>query len=162
MNDKTPPGFLSAPDPEDPFEVLADPLADSVRAHAQTRPVRGWPDHTLRDEANALTVFVFRNGFIEDLHAAGRITDPELKKLNIGISARLAHALYLRDWLRRARQKDWFALLEGFARFTRGWERKAIEFELPADERVTCACGRELPKQMWRFCPWCGREKLAT
>src|SRR5207245_11157802 len=73
---------------------------------AQTTPLRGHPDLTLRDEANAITARLFRNGFLEDLHAGqwspvlsgpggSRITDAEMKKLMIETSARLAHWLYL-------------------------------------------------------------------
>ncbi len=42
---------------------------------------------TLRDEANAICAFAFRNGFIENIHASvdsdgrPRITDPEMKQL---------------------------------------------------------------------------------
>jgi hypothetical protein len=58
---------------------------------------------TVREEANALTCFAFRNGFIEKLHAGkysellekpglSRITDSEMKKLIVGASSALAEA----------------------------------------------------------------------
>jgi hypothetical protein len=63
---------------------------------------------TLRDEANALTAFAFRNGPLEDLHAGrsspllddpslSRITDGEMKQLMITASESLATMLALRD-----------------------------------------------------------------
>ena len=63
---------------------------------------------TVREEANAITVWAFRNGYIEELHAGkyselleqpglSRITDVEMKKLNIGISSKIAEILTLRD-----------------------------------------------------------------
>lgn len=63
---------------------------------------------TLRDEANALTAFAFRNGPLEDLHSGrsspltddpslSRITDAEMRQLMITASERLATILALRD-----------------------------------------------------------------
>lgn len=63
---------------------------------------------TIREEANAITVWAFRNGFIEKLHAGkhselletpglSRITDAEMKRLNIEISSKLAEILTMRD-----------------------------------------------------------------
>ena len=65
-------------------------------------------DFTLRDEANALTAFAFRNGFIEELHAGkysqlleepgySRITDSEMRRLMIEASAKLAEMLKLKE-----------------------------------------------------------------
>ena len=65
-------------------------------------------DFTLRDEANALTAFAFRNGFIEELHAGkysalleepsySRITDTEMRRLMIEASAKLAEMLKLKQ-----------------------------------------------------------------
>jgi hypothetical protein len=63
---------------------------------------------TIREEANAITVWAFRNGFIEKLHAGkhselletpglSRITDAEMKRLNIDISSKIAEILTMRD-----------------------------------------------------------------
>ena len=63
---------------------------------------------SLREEANAITCYAFRNGFIEDLHAGtrsellddpelSRITDEEMKKLMIESSQGVAKLLELRD-----------------------------------------------------------------
>ena len=75
------------PKPPDPFpEVIA----------------RAFPGgFTIRDEANALTAYAFRNGPLENLHAGksspltsdptlSRITDPEMKELMINASEKLA------------------------------------------------------------------------
>ena len=73
---------------------------------AQIKPVPFLEGITVRDLANVLVVGTFRNGFIETLHAGddseflsdstlSRITNLEMKKLNIETSARLAHLLSL-------------------------------------------------------------------
>lgn len=48
---------------------------------------------TLRDEANALCAYAFRNGFIEDIHADGRISDEEMERLMIQASESLTKLL---------------------------------------------------------------------
>ena len=64
-------------------------------------------EFTVRDEANALTAYAFRNGFLEDLHAGkssplleqpgySRISDEEMRKLMIEASAKLAEMLRLK------------------------------------------------------------------
>src|SRR5208282_4064765 len=45
---------------------------------------------TLRDEANAICAYAFRNGPIEDIHEDGRISDEEMKHLMIHASESLA------------------------------------------------------------------------
>ena len=63
---------------------------------------------TLREEANAIVAQVFRNGFLEDLHAGiveekfldpkySRITDDEMKKLMIECCERMEKLLRLRE-----------------------------------------------------------------
>ena len=63
---------------------------------------------TVRDEANALTAYAFRNGPLEKLHAGkatpltsnpelSRITEAEMKELMIDASEKLACALATRD-----------------------------------------------------------------
>jgi len=63
---------------------------------------------TFREEANAITVWAFRNGFIEKLHQGkyselletpglSRITGPEMKRLNIEFSSKIAEILMLRE-----------------------------------------------------------------
>jgi hypothetical protein len=63
---------------------------------------------TMREEANAITCFAFRNGFIEDLHAGkhsellenpelSRITNAEMKKLMIQASGKVAELLKMKE-----------------------------------------------------------------
>lgn len=63
---------------------------------------------SIREEANALTCYAFRNGYIEQLHLGkysellenpelSRITDTEMKKLMIEASAALADLLAMKD-----------------------------------------------------------------
>lgn len=85
---------------------------------------------TVRDEANALTALVFRNGYLEDLHAGrhdaalddpevSRITDAEMKRLMIETSAALARLLDL-----RSKDPDGYAREIAFgARYARNWVR---------------------------------------
>ena len=65
-------------------------------------------DFTLRDEANALTAYAFRNGFLEDLHAGkssplveqpeySRISDDEMRKLMIQASGKMEEMLRLKS-----------------------------------------------------------------
>lgn len=68
-----------------------------------------YPDgFTLRDEANAIVAYAFRNGPIEDLHAGkpskllknkdlSRITDAEMKKLMISASEKIEALLSLKE-----------------------------------------------------------------
>lgn len=71
-----------------------------------TRATEG--EFTLRDEANALTAFALRNGFLEDLQAGkpspalsqpaySRISDDEMRRLMIEASAKLADLLRLKQ-----------------------------------------------------------------
>jgi hypothetical protein len=86
---------------------------------------------TLRDEANAITAYAFRNGPIENLHAGkaspltddpslSRITDAEMKNLMIIASQRVAKVLALResDRERYSRFVQWYA-----TRYCRSWYR---------------------------------------
>ena len=75
---------------------------------------------TLRDEANAICAYAFRNGFIEDIHADGRISDEEMKRLMIQASDILAKLL--------AKKHDLPAEYQQFIRdyhrkYCRKWER---------------------------------------
>lgn len=71
-----------------------------------SQPFSNFDDFTVRDEANALAAFAFRNGFIEELHAGkrsplldqqeyNRITDDEMRRLMIEASKKLAEMLTL-------------------------------------------------------------------
>lgn len=85
---------------------------------------------TIRDEANALTVLAFRNGYIEELHAGrhhealddpevSRITDEEMKRLMIQASEQLARLLHLRETDPEKYQKE----IELGARYSRNWDK---------------------------------------
>lgn len=86
---------------------------------------------TVRDEANALTAYAYRNGPLETLHAGkqspllddpelSRITDAEMKELMIDASRRIAVALECRD---RTPKEYWrFVTAYGF-RYCRNWQR---------------------------------------
>jgi hypothetical protein len=149
------------PEPEatplSPYEILDDPYSKRVLREAQTAPVRGMSRLTLRDEANAITVYAFRNGFIEDLHAENRITDPEMKRLNIQNSARLAHWLYIRDKCRTAVPRRYFKELAEQHRYTHHWDREALDAPVPESDYAPCSgCTRRVPIHAWRYCPMCG------
>jgi hypothetical protein len=85
---------------------------------------------TVREEANAITVWAFRNGYIEKLHAGkhselletpglSRITDDEMKRLNIEISSHIAEILTLRD-----NDPDKYAKrIDYFLQYCKHWEK---------------------------------------
>lgn len=85
---------------------------------------------TIREEANALTVWAFRNGYIEELHAGkyselldkpelSRITDAEMKKLNIGISTKIAEALEMKE----RNPSAYWGNIEFFSEYCANWEK---------------------------------------
>ncbi|MEP0847341.1 MAG: hypothetical protein HRF50_11060 [Phycisphaerae bacterium] len=86
---------------------------------------------TLRDEANAIVAYAFRNGPIEDLHAGNpsellenpersRITDDEMKKI-------MVNACQCVERLLREKQEDpgayYQKILEYNLKYCRKWER---------------------------------------
>ncbi|MBL9171768.1 MAG: hypothetical protein JNN07_28825 [Verrucomicrobiales bacterium] len=88
-------------------------------------------DFTLRDEANALTAFAFRNGYIEELHAGkalpldyltgfSRISDMEMKRLMIEASKRIAEFL----GMRMSEPEKYNAFVRRYNQdYCRGWKR---------------------------------------
>jgi hypothetical protein len=86
---------------------------------------------TVREEANAVTVWAFRNNeFLEKLHAGkysellekpelSRITDAEMKRLNIEISSMLARILTLRD----TDPEEYERQIDFFLRYCDKWEK---------------------------------------
>jgi hypothetical protein len=91
------------------------------------KPKRKW---TVREEANAITVWAFRNGYIEELHAGkyselleqpglSRITDAEMKKLNVGISTKIAEILTMRD----TNPEEYEKKIDFFLRYCAQWEK---------------------------------------
>jgi hypothetical protein len=88
------------------------------------------PPLTIRDEANAITVWAFRNGFIEQLHAGkhsalletpglSRITDAEMKRLNIEISTKIAEILTMRD----TNPAEYAKKIAFFLQYCKKWEK---------------------------------------
>ena len=145
-------------------------LLDFETTQSQTIPLRRHPELTLRDEANAITAHVFRNGFLEDLHSGlpsplvtnprfARITDPEMKKLMIESSAKLAHWLYLREMLLEEKPEAYYELLRVVEfRASRNWEREAQSCDVSASEyeQACASCNYPLHPE-WRCCPVCER-----
>jgi hypothetical protein len=155
------------------FLIDIEDVASKDGDLAQTLPLRGHPELTLRDEANAITAQAFRNGFLETLHAGrwspvlsdpgiSRITDDEMKKLMIETSARLAHWLYLRELLLDERPDVYCQLVETVRwMFARSWERRARTCGVAAADvgpAPVCPSCHVALHEGWRFCPLCGGE----
>ena len=155
---------------------VLDILTVTDTDEAQTLPLFGHPDLTLRDEANAITAHAFRCGYLEDLHAGwwspvlsdpsvSRISDDEMKKLMIETSARLAHWLHVRELLTDERLDAYEQLLVHMRwRYTSRWERTARSWEEPKPGAVATRCPKcSVPVHgEWRFCPMCGNALAAT
>ena len=78
------------------------------------------PNITIREEANAITVWAFRNGYIEQLHAQkAAITDPEMKRLDIDISSKLADILTMRD----TNTAEYWKNIAFFLQYCQNWEK---------------------------------------
>jgi hypothetical protein len=88
-------------------------------------------EFTLRDEANALTAYAFRNGFLEDLHAGkssplleqprySRISDDEMRRLMIEASAKMEEMLRLK---REEPAKYELFIRDYQRRYCRKWKR---------------------------------------
>ena len=92
--------IASEPDIGEIFDAAA--MKDEIETAASALSL------TLRQEANALTGIVFRNGFLEDLHAGrhseliknpeySRITNDEMKRLMVECSRKLYEMLRSRE-----------------------------------------------------------------
>jgi len=91
-----------------PAVASAEDAAQAEQHLARITRVTSEGEFTLRDEANALTAFAFRNGFLEDLHAGksspildqpgySRISDEEMRRLMIEASAKLQEMLRMKQ-----------------------------------------------------------------
>lgn len=91
-----------------------------------------FPDgFTLRDEANAITAYCFRNGFLEDLHAGedskllndnkySRITQEEMKKLMIEASFKVFCLLELKN----TNPEKYDAMIKGYGvMYSKHWDK---------------------------------------
>lgn len=83
---------------------------------------------TIREEANAITVWAFRNGYIEELHAGknsellpgfSQITDAQMRKLNIEFATKMAEILEMRD----ADPDAYAKKIDHFLEYCRHWEK---------------------------------------
>lgn len=141
--------ILLSPDSERVFKHLTETADEAQREPA---PVpEGW---TVRDEANVLTAFAFRNSFLESLHAgAAGFSDAEMRKLMIETSARLAQLLFL-----ARKHPGWYAvfLLEYGHMYCRGWERVQGIVEDIQVQRMPCGRCTISVQLGWAFCPTCG------
>jgi hypothetical protein len=94
-------------------------------------PLPAEGEFTLRDEANALTAYAFRHGFLEELHAGkssplleqpgfSRISDEEMQKLMIDASAKLTEMLRLK----REKPVEYGMFIRRYQRnYCRKWKR---------------------------------------
>src|SRR6266849_6489860 len=90
-----------------PAVASEEDAAQAEHHLARISRVTSESEFTVRDEANALTAYAFRNGFLEDLHAGksspildqpgySRISDDEMRRLMIEASAKLEEMLRLK------------------------------------------------------------------
>jgi hypothetical protein len=100
-------GRITAKPPADPSAIAEhlDVLSEGRMISALEKLL----DQTVRDEANAIVAFAFRNGQLENLHAGeysadlienpnlSRITDAEMKQLMLFACEAVEKALRLRD-----------------------------------------------------------------
>jgi len=95
---------------------------------SQPRTKKRW---SKMEEANAITCFAFLNGFLEELHAGkysdlledsdlSRITDPEMKKLMIEASQKVAELLSLKE---KEPEKYWRLITWFNESYCKKWER---------------------------------------
>jgi mannose-6-phosphate isomerase-like protein (cupin superfamily) len=165
---------MSDPHHEPDLEALRQKRQQAME-QAQAVSVVGRPELTVRDEANALIANCLRNNeLFEGLHAGtwsplledaslSRITDDEMKKLMIEVSARLAYMLVLKatDPDAYAAQIDW-----NRRSYTSRWERLAVTVDLPERGKVGgrhCAsCDASLYDPRWKFCPLCGASTTGS
>ena len=113
-------------------KVFAE-IADSVASQAEGDPFASYlpGGFTIRDEANALVAWAFRNGPLEDLHAGrhsellsdpslSRVTDDEMKTLMLSACRRLAELLELKVTDSEAYKRQ---IKSYNFRFCRSWDR---------------------------------------
>ena len=77
-------------------------------------------EFTLRDEANAICAYAFRNGPLERIHHEYRISDLDMKEFNINASEHLAKLMAMK----RDTPDEYERFIRDYHRqFCRGWER---------------------------------------
>lgn len=101
-----------------------------------TKPSEEAFQKTISDVAKDVVAYAFRNGPVEDIHAEGRISDPEMKCLNKYMVNRISEVLYLMmSW----RSKDLENLLLFASKTTSSWDDADFS---EMDERIEM--GRKL------------------
>jgi hypothetical protein len=115
-----------------PSRATAEEAAQSEEELMRISLATTQDEFTLRDEANALTAFAFRNGFLEDLHAGktspiltqpgySRISDEEMRKLMIEASEKLEQMLRMR----REEPGRYEVFIRDYQRkYCRSWKRE--------------------------------------
>ena len=128
-------------------------MRDLGRRNQDVETIDG-TEFSVRDEANAVTAFAFRNGYLEHLHAdVTGFSDEEMKKLMLESSARLADVLVARDAAPELYTR--FLLCYGAA-YSSGWDRRAESYTLTREHIGSCpACGKPVRIE-WTFCASCG------
>ncbi len=104
-----------------------------------------------REEANVITCYPFRNGFIEDVHSGGHcITQERMKKLMIESSARIEKLLRMKD----EKPKKYAETIYWFHHcYSKQWEKLASTYELPKVEqfpRPVSSGLRDPPRPSWK------------
>jgi hypothetical protein len=137
------------------------PLEQAVEGRrAQKLPLLGHPELTLRDEANVMTAWAFRDGGLEDLVSApstgvSRISNEEMEQLLVQASARLAHWLAVRERYVRESPATYLQLVTMAKMIsTDGWEREQLTLDAPPPPR--CRSCDAIINEAWRYCPACG------
>ncbi len=74
---------------------------------------------TLRDEANAICIYACRHGPIERVHAAGRISEAEMKEIMVYASTKLAEVMAMKQQAPAKYEK----LVRHFHAYCDKWER---------------------------------------
>ncbi len=99
---------------------------------------------TIREEANAITCYSFRNSYLENLHAGNsssllkndglsRITDAEMKKLMIEASGRVARLIKLKE----VDPDSYWELISRYTKgFTRNWVKNDVDLSLQEKEQL--------------------------
>lgn len=90
-------------------------------------------DRKLQDLALLVAVNCVRNTVIENYHAAGKISDPEMKAFNIEVVNRIYTALQYLMNPRLEGERDAFLKLISFA-FPDNWNRPEIDPGMVPDE----------------------------
>lgn len=110
---------------------IAPASAPVAKSKTAVRPQMNHGEFTIRDEANALTAFAFRNGFLEDLHAGkplpaaqqsgfSRISDDEMRRLMIEASEKLERLLKMKQ----QEPKEYEAFIRQYNKnYCRSWKR---------------------------------------